>query len=87
MVILLKNMAVGINRDYLDSTEFLNLKVHNILIAKMTPTSNLEDLEMWVKLKKSMLRGISEEYRSPLFFEYMKEIDKDIFMLTEILTR
>ena len=47
--------------------------------------SELENLHMWISIKKQMIR-VPEEYRSPYFIVFMEEIDGYIKELTAYLT-
>jgi hypothetical protein len=47
--------------------------------------TELENLHMWISIKKQMIR-VPEEYRSPNFILFMDEIDGYISELTAYLT-
>ena len=47
--------------------------------------TELENLHMWISIKKQMIR-VLEEFRSPCFLQFLDEIDGYIQELTNYLT-
>lgn len=47
--------------------------------------TELENLHMWITIKKQMIR-VPQEYRSPYFILFLEEIDGYIEELTAYLT-